>query len=80
MSTSDSIWAVRAGLSVATVGYLLSSHDALLGGTTLHAFWFALGVALIVGLVQTSRAYPHGWPVETAGGQAGEAIKKYKMT
>jgi len=74
MSTSDSIWAVRAGLSVATVGYLLSSHDALLGGTSLHAFWFALGVALIVGLVQTSRAYQHGRPGEPAGRQAAKAF------
>jgi hypothetical protein len=53
---TQSLWAGRIGLSIATVSYLLVSHDALLGGTAMHAFWFVLGVVLITRLVQESRA------------------------
>jgi len=56
MSSMNSLWVGRIGLSIATVGYLLVSHDVLLDGPAMHAFWFVLGVALITRLVQTSRA------------------------
>ena len=56
ISNRQSLWLGRIGLSIVTVGYLVVSHDVLLDGPAMHAFWFVLGVVLITRLVQTSRA------------------------
>lgn len=65
MSTTTSRFtpAKRLALAVATLAYMLASHDALAGGLMLHAVWIAVGFYLVRLMIGSAVPAALGWPL-----------------